>query len=224
MIMLYIVSTPIGNLKDITFRAIECLKEVDLIAAEDTRRTGILLKAYSVKTKMMSYNDHNKTRRVPYLIGLIKEGTKIALVSDSGTPGISDPGYNLINAAIDNNIDVVPLPGPSAFISALVASGMPTDKFTFHGFLPKKDKKKKELIISASGTAIFYESPHRIHKTLEQLNNWCPESRICIARELTKVFEQFIRGTPQEVIEVLEDKKIKGEIVLIMDRGKPSQC
>lgn len=217
--MLYIVSTPIGNLQDITFRAIETLKNVELIAAEDTRRTKILLNHYEIKDKkMISYNDHNKKKRIPYLIEILKSGKEIALVSDAGTPGISDPGYNLINEAIDNEIAVIPIPGPSASISALVTSGLPTDSFSFHGFLSKKEKKKIDAFNSINNqTAIFYESPHRINKTLELLNKIIPDAKVCLAREITKKFEEFIRGTPSEIISKIKDRTIKGEIVLVIN-------
>ncbi len=214
--MLYIVSTPIGNLKDITLRALDIMKEADLIAAEDTRRTGILLKHHGIKNRMLSYNDHNRQRRIPTLLKLLKEGKNVALVSDSGTPGISDPGYNLINEAIENNIPVSPIPGPTAAISALVCSGLPADAFEFHGFLPKKDGKKTELLKNIKKTAIFYESPHRIAKTLLLLQKTIPEAKVCIARELTKKFEEFIRGKPGEIIKQIGDKELKGEIVLVI--------
>jgi len=213
--MLYIVSTPIGNLDDFTFRGIKSLQSVDLIAAEDTRRTGILLKHYNIKKKLISYNDHNKMRRIPHLINQLNDGAEIALVSDAGTPGISDPGYHLINAAIDADIKVIPIPGANAAISALVCSGLPTDKFEFRGFLPKKEGKKRSELLR-SGTLVFYESPHRIHKTLDMLAKISPQAKICIGRELTKKFEEFLRGTPSEVIEKIGTRKLKGEIVLVV--------
>jgi len=215
--MLYIVSTPIGNLGDITFRAVDTLKRCNLIVAEDTRRTGILLNKYDIKTNMISYNDHNKKRRIPYLIKLLKENNDISLVSDAGTPGISDPGYNLINECIDSEIQVVPIPGPSAAISALVTSGLPTDSYVFYGFLPKKEKKKKELLLSLKRTMVFYESPHRIKKTLKHMDEVIPGAKVCLAREMTKKFEEFLRGTPSEILKATKDKNIKGEIVLIVN-------
>jgi 16S rRNA (cytidine1402-2'-O)-methyltransferase len=217
--MLYIVSTPIGNLQDITFRAVETLKNVDLIAAEDTRRTKILLNHYEIKDKkMISYNDHNKMRRIPYLIEILKSGKEIALVSDAGTPGISDPGYNLINAAIDNEITIIPIPGASASLSALVTSGLPTDSFSFKGFLSKKEKKKIDAFNSIKDkTVIFYESPYRINKTLDVLNKTLPTAKICLAREITKKFEEFLRGTPSEIISKIGERTIKGEIVLVIN-------
>jgi 16S rRNA (cytidine1402-2'-O)-methyltransferase len=217
--MLFIVSTPIGNLKDITLRAIDTLREVDLILAEDTRRTGKLLKEYMIKDKeMISYNDANKTRITQKAIELLKQGKDLALVSDSGTPGISDPGFYLVREAIKYNIDISPIPGPCALISALVCSGLPTDKFGFFGFLPKKDGKKRDVFewISKTDnlTFIYYESPHRIIKTLRLMDEIIPEKNIVIGRELTKKFEEFIRGKVKEVYQKV--KKIKGEIVLII--------
>lgn len=215
--MLYIVATPIGNLKDITFRAIDALREVDLILAEDTRRTGILLKRWLIKDKkMLSYNDANKTRRTKEAINLLKQGKDIALVSDSGTPGISDPGFYLIREAVKYNIQISPIPGPTALISALVCSGLPTDKFEFYGFIPKKESQKKKFFKNLGDkTVVFYESPHRIIKTLKIMNDVIPEKQIVIARELTKKFEEFIRGTVKGVYLKLKDKKIKGEIVVV---------
>ncbi|MBW2977871.1 16S rRNA (cytidine(1402)-2'-O)-methyltransferase [Candidatus Woesearchaeota archaeon] len=218
--MLYIVSTPIGNLKDITFRAIDTLREVDLILAEDTRRTGILLQRWMIKDKkMLSYNDKNKTRRTKEVVELLKQGKDIALVSDSGTPGISDPGFYLIREAVKYNIPISPIPGACALISALVCSGLPTDKFEFYGFIPKKPGQKKkffENLKEKETTTIFYESPHRIVKTLKTMNDIIPDKNIVIARELTKRFEEFIKGTVKGVYQKLKDKEIKGEIVVVI--------
>ena len=218
--MLFIVSTPIGNLKDITLRAIDTLREVDLILAEDTRRTGILLKEYLIKDKqILSYNDINKTRRTKQAIELLNQGKDIALVSDSGTPGISDPGFYLVREAVKYNIQISPIPGPCALISALVCSGLPTDKFGFFGFLPKKEKKLREVLFwinkTENLTFIYYESPHRIIKTLRLMNEIIPNKQIVIARELTKKFEEFIRGKVKEVHHKV--KKLKGEIVLVIN-------
>jgi 16S rRNA (cytidine1402-2'-O)-methyltransferase len=216
--MLYIVSTPIGNLKDITLRAIDTLREVDVILAEDTRRTKILLNEYLVRDKrILSYNEINKTRRTQEAIELLKQGKDIALVSDSGTPGISDPGFFLVREAIKYNIQISPIPGACAFISALVCSGLPTDKFEFYGFIPKKQGQKKKFIQSiGEKTAIFYESPHRIQKTLKLMAEAIPERNVVLARELTKKFEEFIRGTAKGVYSNLKDREIKGEIVVIV--------
>ena len=216
---LYIVATPIGNLEDITLRALRILKEVELIAAEDTRRTLKLLTHYQIKNKLESYNDFNKEKKTKFLISILKENKSIALVSDSGTPGISDPGFNLIRECIRNNIQIIPVPGPNAAISALICSGLPTDKFTFYGFLPKKEKAKTDFFNSIKEekkTVILYDSPHRIKETLRLLSEILPEKNIVIARELTKKFEEFIRGTAKELNEKLEDREIKGEIVLII--------
>lgn len=219
--MLYIISTPIGNLKDITLRALDTLKNVDLILAEDTRRTGVLLKKHEIKNKLISYNDFNKVKRTKSAIELLKQGKDIALVSDSGTPGISDPGFYLVREAVKYNIQISPIPGPCALISALTCSGLPTDKFGFFGFFPKKESKKREILFwlskSNNLTHIYYESPHRILKTLALMNEMIPEKNIVIARELTKKFEEFIRGTVKEVYEKVKDKKLKGEIVLLIN-------
>lgn len=218
--MLYIISTPIGNLKDITFRAIDTLREADIILAEDTRRTSILLKRWLIKEKqILSYNDINKTRRTKEAIELLKQGKDIALVSDSGTPGISDPGFYLVREALKYNIQISPIPGPTAMISALVCSGLPTDKFEFYGFIPKKEGQKKrffEALKEKETTTIFYESPHRIIKTLKLMNDMIPDKNIVIARELTKKFEEFIRGTVKGVYNKLKDKELKGEIVVVI--------
>lgn len=217
---LYIVSTPIGNLKDITLRALETLKEADVILAEDTRRTGILLKHYSISYKrMISYNDHNKEKRIPEMIGELKNNKKIAIVSDSGTPGISDPGFSLIRESIRNNLPVVPIPGATASIAALVSSGFATDSFVFYGFIPKKEKAKRDFFNRLPGsTAIFYESPYRLIKTLKLLAEIIPERDICVARELTKKFEELTRGPASHVYEKLKDRAVKGEITIIINK------
>lgn len=217
---LYIVATPIGNLEDISLRALRILKEVSLIAAEDTRRTLKLLSHYGIKNKLESYNDVNKLHKTKHVLNILHEHD-VALVSDAGMPGISDPGYYLINQCIKNNISVVPVPGANAALSALVCSGLPTDKFVFYGFLPKKEKAKEtifKLLKDQEKTVIFYESPHRITKTLELMNLVFPEKRLCLARELTKKFEEFIRGSVAEVYEKCKDKEVKGEIVLVIGR------
>jgi len=216
---LYIVATPIGNLEDMTFRALRILKEVDLIACEDTRQTSKLLNHYGFKNQLTSYNDFNKTRKTKLLINELKQGKNIAIVSDSGTPGVNDPGFYIVRECIRENIDVVPVPGACAMINALVCSGLPTDSFAFYGFFPKKDGKKKkaiEIIKNIKQTAIFYESPHRIQKTLKLFAELIPEKNLVLARELTKKFEEFIRGTAKDVYEKCNDKTIKGEIVLLI--------
>ncbi|MGM5482410.1 MAG: 16S rRNA (cytidine(1402)-2'-O)-methyltransferase [Nanobdellota archaeon] len=215
--MLYIVSTPIGNMGDITKRAIETLSTVEYVLAEDTRTTGKLLKYNNIPKKhFINYNDYNAKKRIPKIIELLKEGHHTALVSENGTPCVSDPGYKLIRECIKENIEVTPIPGPSAFLAALTVSGFPTDKFTFYGFFPKTKKKKLDLITKSKQggmTAIFYESPHRIIKTLEILKDNYPDDNIFIARELTKRYEEFYRGNPKEIIEKL---KPKGEFTIIM--------
>lgn len=219
---LYIISTPIGNLKDITLRAIETLKQSDIILAEDTRRTSILLSHYSIKNKqLISFNDKNKEKKTPSILSILKE-KQVSLVSDSGTPGISDPGFYLIRESIKEKIPIIPLPGPTASISALIASGFPTDSFTFYGFIPKKEKAKKKLLeeIKSSGkTAILYESPYRIIKTLKLIADIMPERSICIAREMTKRFEEFIRGKPKDIYSDMKGKAVKGEITLVVSKA-----
>ncbi len=218
---LYVVSTPIGNIGDISFRAVNVLKDSELIAAEDTRRTGILLKKYDLKTAQTSYNDFNKKAKTKHLLNLLKEGKSVALVSDSGTPGISDPGYFLIKNCIEEDIDVIPVPGASAAIAALTCSGFPTDSFVFYGFLPKKEGQKKKFLdeLEQDKTVILYESPYRLIKTLKLMAVVMPQRNICIARELTKKFEEFIRGKTEEVYKKLKDKKIKGEIVIVVSKN-----
>lgn len=217
---LYLVSTPIGNLEDITLRALNILKQADLIAAEDTRRTGMLLKHYHIQTKLDSYHDHNKEHKTPVLINKLCQGIDIALVSDAGTPGISDPAFYLVREAVSQNIQIIPIPGPVAAIAALVASGLPTDRFTFEGFLPVKKKRKKKLesIAVREGTIVLYESPHRLIRTLNDLQHYCGNRKISVCRELTKKFEEIVRGTLAEVKETfLQRNSIKGECVLIME-------
>ena len=220
---LFLVSTPIGNLEDVTLRALRILKEVDLIACEDTRRTGILLKHYNIKNQLTSYHDHNKERKAPKLVDFLKSKKSLALVSDAGTPGIADPAYFLVRMAIENNIEVVPVPGVSAFLSALVVSGLPTDRFCFENFLPsKKTKRKKKLaeLADEKRTLVFYESPYRFYQTLDDLYQILGDREIVVARELTKKFEEIIRGKVNEIKEHFQKKKIKGEIVILIQRGK----
>lgn len=216
---LFIVATPIGNLEDITFRAVRILSEVDLIAAEDTRRTKILLTRYNINTPMTSYHKFNIKAKTSHLIDLLKQGKSMALVSDAGMPGISDPGYELIRESVHHNIRVEPIPGPSAAITALAVSGLPTDKFIFEGFLPKKPGKKikklKELK-SEKGTVIIYESPYRLVKTLEDVKEILGNRQVAVCRELTKKFEEIIRGKAGDVLEKLKGRKIKGEVVVVV--------
>ncbi len=215
---LYIVATPIGNLDDITFRAVEVLKQVDIIACEDTRRTKILLEKYGVAKKLVSYYNYNERQRAEDLISELKSNKNVALVSDSGTPGISDPGYVLIKRAIEENITVVPIPGPTALICALVASGLPMDEFVFVGFLPHKKGRKTKLqeLAQEERTIIIYESPHRILKTLNELLEHFGDRQIAVAKELTKIYEEFFRGKISEVLKKLTPDKVKGEFVIVI--------
>ncbi len=221
--VLYVVSTPIGNLEDITLRAVRVLKQVDVVAAEDTRRTGLLLKHYGVKSRLVSYHDFNKERKAPVLIGELKSGRSVAVTSDAGTPGISDPCYFLVKLAIMEKIKIVPIPGASAFLSALVISGLPTDRFAFEGFLPAKSGRKRkrlEELQKEKRTLIFYESPHRLLKTLQEISEVLGQRKMVVARELTKKFEEIKRGSPQEIIEHFKKSKPKGELVLVVEGAK----
>lgn len=217
---LYIVATPIGNLEDMTFRAVRILQAVDMIAAEDTRHTGKLLQHFQVRTPQISYYEHNSNSRIPELLEYLQYGKAIALVSDAGMPGISDPGYELIKACIDNNITVVPIPGASAVITALSAAGLPTDRFIFDGFLPAKSQRRKEYLRSLQGesrTLVFYESPHRLRETLADLAEILGSDRYAvIARELTKLYEEFWRGTIGEGIANYQEKEPQGEYTLLV--------
>ena len=217
--ILYIVSTPIGNLDDITLRALKTLSHVDLIAAEDTRRTRKLLSHFDIHTPLVSYFEHNELKKLDKLLSHMKRGKEIALVSDAGTPGISDPGYRLVQQTVERGIPVIPIPGPSAVIAALSISGLPTDSFTFAGFLPKKGGKRRKLLeklADLDGTSILYESPHRLMRTLEDLLKVCGDRQIVITRELTKAFEETIRGSIREVINTLEGRRIKGEVTIVL--------
>ena len=216
---LYIVSTPIGNLEDITLRAIRVLKEVDLIAAEDTRHTKHLLDRYQIQTQLTSYHDHNKEEKAPVLVARLLEGKSVALVSDAGTPGISDPGYFLINLAADQKVPVVPIPGATAAIAALSVSGLPTDSFVFEGFLPAKHGarlKRLQKLLKEERTIIFYEAPHKIMKTLEDMTEVFGDRRAVITRELTKIHEETIRGTLSEILKHLQEGTIKGEFTVVV--------
>jgi 16S rRNA (cytidine1402-2'-O)-methyltransferase len=223
---LYIVATPIGNLGDISERAIEILKQVDLIAAEDTRHSKTLLERFAIKTKMSAYHEHNEEKVTSQLIQQIQEGQSIALISDAGTPLINDPGYKLVVAAHDNNIQVVPIPGPSAIITALSASGLPTNKFIYEGYLPAKSEARKTRLNelkNESRTLVFYEAPHRIVESVKIMQEiFGAERRITIARELTKQFEQIVRDKLSVINEKIESEeiKIKGEFVVIVEGEK----
>lgn len=216
---LYVVSTPIGNLGDITQRALTVLSQVDLIACEDTRRTGLLLKLLGIQNRLISYNEYNKLRRTPEIIELLSKGEAVALVSDAGTPGISDPGFYLIRAAIEKNIRVIPVPGASALLAALVVSGLPSDRFVFEGFLPKragKRNKRLRTLVNEPRTMIFCESARRLKRLLNEINEVLGDRRIVIGRELTKKYEEIIRGRVSELREQLAARELKGEIVVVV--------
>ncbi|MEH2267060.1 MAG: 16S rRNA (cytidine(1402)-2'-O)-methyltransferase [Nostoc sp.] len=217
---LYVVGTPIGNLEDITFRAVRILQTVDIIAAEDTRHTGKLLQHFQVKTPQVSYHEHNRTSRIPELLEHLVNDKAIALVSDAGMPGISDPGYELVKACIEAGIPVVPIPGASAAITALSAAGLPTDRFVFEGFLPAKTQQRQEHLESLqteSRTLIFYESPHRLRDTLQDLAEvWGSDRQIVLGRELTKLYEEFWRGTIAEAIAHYSQREPQGEYTLVV--------
>jgi len=217
--MLYIVSTPIGNLEDITFRAVRVLKEVDCIAAEDTRHTQILLNKYEIKNNVTSYHSHSSDSKIEKIIELLKEGKSVALVSDAGTPGISDPAYSLVRRAIEEGIQVSPIPGASSLLAALVMSGCPMDKFLYLGFLPLK--KGRQTLLTAlkdePRSIVIFESPHRLNKTLAQLAQYLgPDREIAICREITKIYEEALRLTLADAITHFNDKKPKGEFVLVI--------
>jgi 16S rRNA (cytidine1402-2'-O)-methyltransferase len=222
---LYVVATPIGNLEDITLRALRILKEVDLIACEDTRHTQKLLNHYSITTRTISYHEHNEASRTEELVQQLKNGLRIALVTDAGMPGISDPGYRVIAKSVEHRIAVVPIPGASAFVAALAASGLPTDSFEFRGFLPSKISQRRNLLESIKGSQqvqIFYEAPHRMTDTLEDiveiLGTNCP---VVIAREVTKLHEEFLRGTAGELLGK-QPEEWKGEITLLIGKSAES--
>ncbi|MCL2930999.1 MAG: 16S rRNA (cytidine(1402)-2'-O)-methyltransferase [Trichodesmium sp. MAG_R03] len=223
--ILYIVGTPIGNLEDTTFRTIKTLQKIDLIAAEDTRHTSKLLQHFQIQTPQLSYHQHNEQSRIPELIEKLNKGKTIALVTDAGMPGISDPGYELVKACVEANISVVPIPGVSASITALCASGLPTNKFIFIGFLPTKIKLREELLEKLSNsleTIVLYESPYRILQTLEDLAKILGENRkIVLARELTKLHEEFWRGSVGQAIIYYQNNQPKGEFTLVIAGAEP---
>ncbi len=220
---LYIVPTPIGNLKDMTFRAVEVLKEADLILAEDTRTSGKLLKHFEITTPMQSHHMHNEHKTVEHVIQRLKSGTTVALISDAGTPAISDPGFLLTRSCVENHIEIECLPGATAFVPALVNSGLPNDKFVFEGFLPVKKGRQTRLLLLAeeTRTMIFYESPHKLIKTLGHFCEYFGENRqVSVSRELTKLYEETMRGTAKEVLEYYTNKPPKGEIVIVVGGKK----
>jgi 16S rRNA (cytidine1402-2'-O)-methyltransferase len=215
---LYIVSTPIGNLKDITLRAIETLNEVDFILCEDTRVTSVLTKQYNIIKQLISFNAVSETKKIPMIIERLLQGQSYALVSDSGTPAISDPGIRLVSEAVKNKIEVISIPGATALIAALTISGLPTDSFVFEGFLPQKKGRQKKLneLSDEERTIVLYESSHRIEKLITELVQYFPERYVVICRELTKKFEESWRGYPTELKEKLNEKIIKGEFVVVI--------
>ena len=221
---IYMVATPIGNLEDITLRAIRILKEVQLILAEDTRKTGILLRHFEIETRMFSHHQFNEHKTLTQIISRLQTGESMALVTDAGTPGISDPGFLLIRECLRNNIEIECLPGATAFVPAIVNSGLPCDRFLFEGFLPvKKGRQTKLKALSESDvTMIFYESPHRLIKTLEQfIETFGAERQASVSRELTKIYEENQRGTLTEILDYFKEKTIKGEIVMIVEGKHP---
>ena len=229
--ILYLVSTPIGNLEDITHRALRILGDVELIAAEDTRKTGVLLKHFSIDRPMVSFHSHNESRKVGPLVGKLSEGRSIALVTDAGTPGISDPAFLLVRSAIEKKIPVVAVPGPTAFVPALIVSGLPTDRFVFEGFLPVK-KGRRTRIAELAGerrTIVLYESPHRVARTVQELSESFGNRNAAIVREITKKFEEVIRGGLAELAGCLRERSLKGEIVIVVEgnsrigKGKKKQ-
>src|SRR5690242_4359258 len=220
---LYLVATPIGNLEDITLRALRTLKECDLVAAEDTRHTGQLLKHFGISKPLLSYFQFNEAKRSEEIIERLQRGEKIALVTDAGSPGISDPGERVVRAALAAGFRVEAVPGPTAFVAALTASGLSTEEFHFVGFLPHKSgqrRRKLESLKQVPGTLVLYESPYRIEKLLEELRDIFPEAQVVIGREITKKFEQFLRGTPAELLAQHGEAAWKGEFVVLIEKGE----
>jgi 16S rRNA (cytidine1402-2'-O)-methyltransferase len=225
---LYVVATPIGNLEDITLRALRVLQAVNLIATEDTRRTRILLDHYQIDTPLTSLYDHNEAQKAPIIIRRLQQGVNVALVSEAGTPLISDPGYRLVQLALAREITVIPIPGPSAVVTVLSVAGLPTDRFVFEGFLPKKPGKRRrrlEALGEESRTLIFYESPRRVHDLLDELQAMWGNRRVVVGRELTKKFETILRGRITEVQAQLEERPLQGEVTLVVEgtaaEGRP---
>ncbi len=219
---LYLVATPIGNLEDITLRALRVLRECDVVAAEDTRRTGQLLKHFEIAKPLLSYFQFNEARRSEEIIERLRRGEKVALVTDAGSPGISDPGGRVVKAAIAAGLRVEPVPGPCALVAALTASGLPADEFHFIGFLPHKAGQRRNQLAalkSFAGTLVLYESPYRVEKLLGELNDVFPERSVVLARELTKKFEEFLRGQPVELLAAARQRSLKGEFVVLVGPG-----
>jgi 16S rRNA (cytidine1402-2'-O)-methyltransferase len=221
---LYLVGTPIGNLEDMTLRAIRVLKQADIIACEDTRQTQKLLNHFGIETRAVSYHEHNEASRAAELVEKLAQGGQVAVVSDAGMPGISDPGFRLVSLAIERGIPVFPIPGPAAFLAALVASGLPTDSFSFRGFLPAKSgarRRELEKVLGSDETQVYYEAPHRIKEALADIVEVLGRERpVVVARELTKIHEEFLRGTAEEVAQTLNARgEVKGEITLLIGKG-----
>lgn len=219
---LYIVSTPIGNLEDITLRAVETLSQVDLIAAEDTRKTKTLLEHFNIRKPLVSYFSYNEAKRTPELVAILKKGNSIAVVSDAGTPGISDPAFRIIHSALEERIPVVSIPGPTAFLTALIVSGLPAERFIFEGYLPTKKGRmtKLERLRSIKYTLILFEAPHRLLRTLHDLRKTLGDRNITVARELTKIFEEIFRGTFSSAIFKYSTHPVRGEFVLVIEGAK----
>lgn len=216
---IFLVPTPIGNLEDMTPRAVETLRTVDIVACEDTRHSGNLLKKLGLKKTLISYHDFNERSRAGQLLTKVLSGTSVAVITDGGSPGISDPAYRIVRAAVDAGVEVVALPGATAIIPALTASGLPTDRFFFEGFLPPKSaarKKRLEILREMEHTIVFYESPHRVVRTLGDICEVLGERHACLAREISKKFEQYLRGTTGEILSQIKVKPVKGEIVLVV--------
>ncbi|MCP4684937.1 MAG: 16S rRNA (cytidine(1402)-2'-O)-methyltransferase [bacterium] len=216
---IYLVPTPIGNMGDITNRAVEVLEEVAAVACEDTRVTGSLLKKLGLKKKLISYHDFNEAERAAQLAQMVAEGQSVAVATDAGSPGISDPAYRIVRAAIELDLEIVALPGPCAIVPAVTASGLPTDRFFFEGFLSNKSaarKRRLQQLESLEHTLVFYESPHRVQKALADMQEVLGDRQACLAREISKKFEQYIRGNISAIIEQIRDRKVKGEIVLVV--------
>jgi len=216
---LYVVATPIGNLEDLTFRALRTLGEVSVIVCEDTRRTRKLLNKYSIKKKLISYYHPKENQKIPQIISLLKQGKDVALVTDSGTPGISDPGYPLIREAITQGIKIIPIPGPAAITTALSVAGLPTHRFLFLGFLPPKKEATKKLLVSLKNekaTLVFYLPTRKLLSFLDLTRETIGNRQIVIAREMTKIYEEFLRGTTEELLKKLEEKKLKGEATVLI--------
>ncbi len=223
---LYLVPTPIGNMGDITSRALEVLREVELIACEDTRHSGMLLKKLDIKKRLISYHDFNEATRARQLTEILSRGDSVAVITDAGSPGISDPAYRIVRAAIDEEIEIIPLPGPTAIIPALTASGLPTDRFFFEGFLSHKSGARRtrlEKIKTLDHTLVFFESPHRIEKCLRDMLEVLGDRSACLAREISKRYEQFVRGSLSDLVRHVTDRSVKGEIVLVVNGAAAHQ-